>query len=458
MGTLGVRGLSSPERESRMLHEDQMIGQKQIEAPSVLRFLHPLYLLNRIASRGEHIRMLIMGVKRRQGWFLEQLTLRKFFNMLVGGLQFALKSERMVALPTAVKIDISPMCNLSCTVCVHADPNGDPALEKQEFHPQHRMSVEQFRAIIKQIRGRASAVSLYYVGDPLVHPDLDEMCTIAKDAGLNVHISTNFSFALTDARIRRMVKSGLTHLTVCVDGLSQKKYEMTRVGGRIDRVLNNLERVCTFRNEMGLEYPKVEVQYIKFKHNVDEVEPARRKMEQIGIDQFTEFWGDLGNYVDRDPEYFEVIRPREKRRLPLCYWPHNSIVIKYNGDVIPCCSFRTGHQYTSVDDPRVFGNIFKTSLQEVWNSEAYRRARRIVNNPQAADRDPVTKDHFCYGCAAVYETTDRTTSYMSWNVNWEDHYEMGPHGRPVAKRKSTHNWQVPPVSTIGLPNGEVARV
>ncbi|HUN82650.1 MAG TPA: radical SAM protein, partial [Phycisphaerae bacterium] len=205
------------------------------ERTDALRFLDPRYLMQAFFARGEHMRVLVLGLRRRRGWFLEGMTFRRALNLLTGGAQWALKNQHMYAFPTAVKIDISPMCNLSCTVCVHADPNGDPALEKQEFHPQHRMSVEQYRKIIKQIRGRSSAVSLYYVGDPLVHPDMDEMCSIAKDAGLNVHISTNFSFDLTDARIKRIVTSGLTHLSVCVDGLSQEKYEMTRVGGRIDR-------------------------------------------------------------------------------------------------------------------------------------------------------------------------------------------------------------------------------
>ncbi|MEK6642450.1 MAG: SPASM domain-containing protein [Planctomycetota bacterium] len=427
--------------------------------PSPLRFLDPRFYLDAFASSGESFRMLVQGVKRRQGWFLERMTFRRGINLAVGATQYALKAEKMLAFPSAVKIDISPMCNLSCTVCVHADPNGDPALEKQEFHPQHRMSVEQFRGIVKQIRGRSSAVSLYYVGDPLVHPDLDEMSTIAKDAGLNVHISTNFSFALTDARIRRMVKSGLTHLTVCVDGLSQAKYEMTRVGGRIDRVLNNLKRICEFRKEYGQVYPKVEVQYIKFQHNLDEVEPARKMLLDMGIDQFTDFFGDLGNYTDRDPNFLEVIGPHKNKGLPQCYWPHNATVIKYNGDVIPCCTYRIGHQYTAKDDPKHFGNVFETSLAEIWNSEKYRDARRMVNNPEVINSEPRLKDHFCYGCPAIYKTTDRTTQGMSWNVTWEERYEMDEHGRPVAKRRSEEGWNVSEKFVqVGLPNGEKATV
>lgn len=427
-----------------------------IKQPSLFRFLDPRIVLNKLASQGEYLRLLILGTWRRQGWFLENTNFRKFVNLAVTGAQFALKNETLWTLPPAVKIDISPMCNLSCTVCVHADPNGDPGLEKQEFHPQHRMSVEQFRRIIHEIKGRTSAVSLYYVGDPLVHPDLDEMSSIAWDAGLNVHISTNYSFALSDARVKRIVRSGLTHLSICVDGLSQEKYEKTRVGGRIDRVLSNLERTLRFRREMGRTYPKVEVQYIKFQHNVDELPAARQLFEKLGVDQVTDFWGDLGNYTHRDPEYFEVQAPRANQSVPQCYWPHSSMVIKYNGDVIPCCSFRIGHQYTSQDDPRILGNIFKTSVAEVWNNEKYRQARRMVNNPQSIHGDPSQKNHFCYSCPAIYETTDSTPQDFANSVKWEDRFELGTDGRPVSRRKAGGNGAA--VSQIGLPSGQTVSV
>jgi MoaA/NifB/PqqE/SkfB family radical SAM enzyme len=426
-----------------------------LRSPGVVRWLNPRRLLNRLASKSEYLRLLIVGTWRRQGWFVENLNLRRFINMVVGGGQFLLKSERMRALPMAVKIDISPMCNLSCTVCVHADPNGDPNLEKQEFHPQHRMSVEQFRRIIREIRNRTSAVSLYYVGDPLVHPDLDEMCGIAYDAGLMVHVSTNFSFALTDARIRRIVRSGLTHLSICVDGLSQEKYERTRVGGRIDRVLSNLERVCRFRREMGRRYPKVEVQYIKFQHNVDELPAARALFERIGVDQVTDFWGDLGNYTHRDPGSFEVRGPRPRRGIPQCYWPHSSMVIKYNGDVIPCCSYRIGHQYTPADDPHILGNVFETSLAEVWNNARYRQARRMVSDPRAVLDDPSLKNHFCYGCPAIFETTDHTPLDFADKNRWEDLYALGEDGRPVARPRGGNGASV---SRIGLPGGHTVSV
>ena len=55
------------------------------------------------------------------------------------------------------------------------------------------MTVDQYQRIIDEIKGKSAAVSLYYLGDPLVHPDLDKMCRIAADAGLEVHLSARTS-------------------------------------------------------------------------------------------------------------------------------------------------------------------------------------------------------------------------------------------------------------------------
>ncbi len=380
-------------------------------------------------------KMLIKSVARRRSWLFGRYSAHKALNLASAAKDFALKRETMKALPTIVKIDISPLCNLRCTACVHADPNGDPVLEAQVFKPQHRMTVDQYRRIIDEIKGKSSAVSLYYLGDPLVHPDLDAMCRIAADAGLEVHISSNFSFGLKDDRIKSMVQSGLSHLTVCIDGLTQEKYQRTRVGGNIGRVVNNLERVCKARKELGLREPLIEVQYIMFQHNEDEVEKARALCEGFGVDQFSTFWGCLDNWTGRDPSNYEVSAPRKKSALPKCSWPHFSTVIKWNGDVIPCCTFRQGAQYMPNADQRTFGNVFDKGLAEIWNSTEYQQARRLVSDPTASDRQPELKNHFCDSCPVLFETTYAETTAWGNRQTFEEMYTLNEKGKPVRRDK-----------------------
>jgi MoaA/NifB/PqqE/SkfB family radical SAM enzyme len=379
--------------------------------------------------------MMLNNVLRRRAWFTENATLRQQANLLLGASQFALKQEVMRAWPVLVKIDISPLCNLKCTFCVHARPSGlaGDLLEQQTFSARQWMSVDQFRRIVQQIGGRSMAVSLYYLGDPLVHPELDEMCRTARAAGLNVHISSNFSFVLSDTRLRTLLASGLTHLTVCVDGLQQDTYELTRVGGRIALVLDNLERLLAFRRQSGQRYPRVEVQFVKFQHNTRQLADAIAWCAQRGVDQFTDFWGNLYNYADVNPGKFGVFGPKPSAWLPRCTWPHFAMTIKYDGSVIPCCYYRVADQYRQGVDQRAVGNVFEANVWQVWNSPAYQQLRRFVSAPQRVLAEAALHNTFCDGCPTIFETdVDRHAPTAEFH-QWEELYRRDERNRVVRR-------------------------
>jgi MoaA/NifB/PqqE/SkfB family radical SAM enzyme len=263
------------------------------------------------------------------------------------------------------------------------------------------------------------------------------MCRVAWEGRLNTHVSTNFSFVLSDERIHSLVTSGMTHLTVCVDGLHQETYGRTRVGGRLELVMGNLERLLSLRRELGRVYPKVEVQYIKYQHNIDDLEASRARCRELGVDQFTDFWGSLHNYTDRLPNKYVIHRPKPGRAIPLCFWPHFSMQIKYNGDVIPCCSYRQGFQYTDSDQQRVIGNVFETSVWNVWNSPEYRAIRRFVSDPtRVLAREPGLSKTFCEGCGYIYETDASGNDRPADRYEWEDIYTINDRGYVVRRPES----------------------
>src|SRR5215217_115514 len=385
-----------------------------------------------------HLRMMLNNVRRRRGWFAENASAREVANLGLAGVHFACKAEYMRAWPVLVKVDISPLCNLRCTYCVHATPgdSSDPLLQQQVFRRSQKISAAQFERIADQIAGKTMAVSLYYLGDPLMHPALDEICGIASSARLNCHISTNFSFNLTDDRLTSLVTSGLTHLTVCVDGLHQESYERTRVGGRIERVLDNLDRVLEIRREVSTGYPRIEVQFIRFQHNEDQVTDAARWCRERGVDQFTDYWGNLHNYADEAPGRYRVFGPKANKRVPQCSWPHFSLQVRYDGDVIPCCYYRHAEQYRPAGDRRVVGNVLETSVWEVWNSPEYRALRRLVSNPTRTQTDSSLAETFCDGCPTVFETDAASHAYTADKHAWEELYVRNERNVVTRRAKS----------------------
>lgn len=384
---------------------------------------------------GDPIRNMVSNAWRRYDWFLSDATAGQALNLARAVPAFALGRDRPGGAPVMLKVDISPVCNLGCTYCVHArgDDLDDDVLRQQSFSSRQRMSTDQLRQIVDEVTGRTAAVALYYLGDPLVHPDLDEMCGIVASAGLRSHVSTNFSFVLSDERLDSLLRSGLTHLTVSIESLDQERYSRTRVGGRIDLVLDNLERLLGLRAAAGRSHPRVEVQFLRYQHNQDEVEDVARWCEARGVDQLTEYWANLHNYSDLAPERVRVDGPRPARPLPRCAWPWFAMQILWDGSVIPCCYHRVSEQYRDGGDARVVGNVFTDGVLGTWRSQTYRDLRRIAADPISGLPAERRDASFCHGCSQLFETSEAEQRRVADTHRWESVYLRTDKGR-VARR------------------------
>jgi MoaA/NifB/PqqE/SkfB family radical SAM enzyme len=371
---------------------------------------------------------------RRQGWMNENLTVRKAVEMGSAGLHFLMRQQILGSYPLVLKIDISPLCHMACTMCVHAKPRGDgDPLHDQELHG--RMTLGQFARIVDEVKGKSLAISMYYMGDPYAHSQVDDFCRVAFDAGMNVHLSTSFSFPFSDDRISRIAKSGVTHLTVCVDGATQEIYEVSRVGGRLDWVMANLRRLAAYRNREGLRYPKIEIQFISFPHNRHQSDAVRAETLALGADSFYSYEGYKDNWADRRVAEYVIAGPKNARWIPRCYWPYVLMLIKYNGDVIPCCLHRIGEQYTGERPPHILGNVFESGVLGVWNNEAYQAVRRVVSDPVNASASGELAASFCQGCSAVTWTNQDAIVARNEGVNYPRTLARlgpGPEKPPVA--------------------------
>ena len=127
--------------------------------------------------------------------------------------QRTMRQTRMVA--NAIKskhhpilAHIIPMrrCNLSCAYCNEYDKVSDP-LPTAEMLPAHRQAGCAGQGIIT-ISG----------GEPLLHPDLDEIIRAIRSHGAIATIITN-GYLLTPERIQRLNRAGLEHLQISIDNV-----------------------------------------------------------------------------------------------------------------------------------------------------------------------------------------------------------------------------------------------
>ena len=76
-------------------------------------------------------------------------------------------------------VEITNVCNLACSFC--------PGTRR----PAGYMRPEDFRLLAERLRGHTAYLYLHVMGEPLLHPQLEEILAIARQLGFRVCITTN---------------------------------------------------------------------------------------------------------------------------------------------------------------------------------------------------------------------------------------------------------------------------
>ncbi len=143
------------------------------------------------------------------------------------------------ALPTALELELSNLCNLACTMCngdlsskIRHEREGLPPLEI----PYDRTFVEQVAELVPTLEHvRFSG------GEPLLHRILYEICDLIVESrpDLRITISTNGS-TLTP-KVRRLLERANVQINISFESLRAERYEAIRVGADHARLLANIE-------------------------------------------------------------------------------------------------------------------------------------------------------------------------------------------------------------------------
>ena len=127
--------------------------------------------------------------------------------------QRCIRQARMVARAIKSKhhpilAHIIPMrrCNLSCAYCNEYDKVSDPV-----------PTAEMLRRI-EILAGMGTGIITISGGEPLLHPELDQIIAAIRSHGAIATIITN-GYLLTPERIQRLNRAGLEHLQISIDNV-----------------------------------------------------------------------------------------------------------------------------------------------------------------------------------------------------------------------------------------------
>ena len=307
----------------------------------------------------------------------KSLSLRRLLNLLLVESGFILsrifRKAIVIGKPWAASIEPTTSCNLRCPEC----PTGMGSLSRAKGN----MDLDVFRKIIDKLSPDLIYLTLYFQGEPMLNPHFPEMVQMARKRNIFVATSTNGHF-LNDENVNKIIKSGLSHLIISLDGLDQQTYEKYRVDGDFHTVIEGIKRLVAAKKSMHSKLPFIELQFLVMRHNEHQVKQVKEFAGHLGVDTLSLKTAQVYNF-DADRTIIPTMKGKSRyRQLPdgswviakkirnRCHRIWSSVVVTWDGKVVPCCYDKNADHQT--------GNLLEEPLSELWKNQLYNTFRKTV--------------------------------------------------------------------------------
>ncbi len=309
------------------------------------------------------------------------------------------KFPRLSPLPQYVEIEVTTICPRKCIMCEHTYWK-----DQEERH----LKFDEFKHIVGEFP-KLRWLHLTGEGSSFTNPDYPRMLEYAKSKNICVYLVDSFDHIPQDA-IEKLIDLKIEGVYISLDAATKQTYEKIRVGCDFDRVLKNIRRFIELKEKKKALLPEISFRYIIMKHNVHEI-PAfldlvasfgPRKLlgeggriDFVGNLEFPEV-KELSIYELTDDILRAVVEKTRKYKFNT-FLSHTEVkknpsinqcicwlepYITMGGNVIPCCNILMSNKRTTLRE-HSFGNIFKQSMDEIWNSPRYREFRDTITRPSA---------------------------------------------------------------------------
>jgi radical SAM protein with 4Fe4S-binding SPASM domain len=241
------------------------------------------------------------------------------------------------------------------------------------------MSLAEFKKICLDIKegGRLKVLRFYFVGEPLLNPNLPEMIAMACQIRLaeRTELTTN-GVLLNEEKSRAIINSGIDYLRISISSVDPSRHKhLTQSNIRVKSIYENIKRFRQIRNRLKRKKPFL---YVKMIDSLTNEENTRflKMYQSVGDEVEIEKpmnWDDYGNHDLLQAAYGEEKKtdPTECYPYPksVCPFPFYTLLVNADGDVTVCCV--DWNKATKV------GNAFESPLKAIWDGDAMRDFRRM---------------------------------------------------------------------------------
>lgn len=278
--------------------------------------------------------------------------------------------------PRVVRIEPAGACNLRCSHC----PTGTVNMKRGIMKP------ETFSIVLHNIQVNVDSIKvvvLYHGGEPLLHKSFPEMVRQIKALGVPLVKTVSNGMLLTEATMADIISSGLDEIEFSLDGESPEENDFIRRNCDYATVVRNIKHFIQYKRKKKLKTPKIFISSTQFLTR--EVQ-CHKDMEPKAPDYLIkEFSGKYSvgvsgfkcTYAMRWPhmvvleDIYETLKdPQDTKITNYCDHVLNTMTVRWNGDVVPCCYDLTSRC--------ILGNIHQDDLMTIWNNNQYQRLRQSI--------------------------------------------------------------------------------
>ncbi|VVB72090.1 Coenzyme PQQ synthesis protein E [uncultured archaeon] len=290
-------------------------------------------------------------------------------------------------------------CNLSCRYCrASASASPDP----------DELDTSEALAFIESI-APLQPMFILSGGEPLLRPDIFQIARRAVSLGLRVSMASNGTL-LTAEAANKIAASGISRVSISLDGASAELHDQSRGQGSFLRALEGMKNLrgkigfqinftITRKNERDIpEFfalaKDLGAEAVHFFFLVptgrglveDMISPERQEELLMQIDRERENWP-LEVQVTCAPQYARISSPGKGRRSGGCLAGKRFVFISRKGDVYPCGYF-----------PVRAGSIRENNFMDIWTNS--RLLQDLREKPLSGKCGRCSFSKTCGGCRA----------------------------------------------------------
>lgn len=252
-----------------------------------------------------------------------------------------------------IYIEITNVCNLSCSFCI-----GNVRVPRF-------MSTDEFSHVIQQAKPYTSHIYLHVLGEPLLHPQLEELLAVANYFGMNVNITTNGTLLSKTQKIL-LNTPALRKVSVSLHsmepGSAYCKEEYLRDVASFVSAATGKGVFCELRmwnlgaNDIDNEAIFNPLCRFLGLDNAEQ-EAALNKICETGNTTLAPklFLGKAARFT-----WPSMDEPRTEQPI-FCHGLRNQMAVLSDGTVVPCCLDSRGDI--------ALGNVFETPLAQILSGE-----------------------------------------------------------------------------------------